>query len=135
MSINIGDNFKYEFIFTQSDVNIFAEISGDKNPIHIDNNFASKTIFGKPIIHGFLSGSIISKILGTDFPGPGTIYLSQEMKFLKPMFVQEKYICKVEITQINSVKNILTLSTSILNEEGKVTLDGQAVVLNKEIFN
>lgn len=127
--INIGDFHQEKFIFTQDDVNIFMKLTGDYNPIHFDIEAAKHSIFKRPIIHGFLSSSIFSKVLGINLPGKGTIYLKQEIKFLKPMFVDTNYVCKIEVIDVNN--DIYTLKTCVFNEENEMTIDGLAIVLNK----
>ena len=92
--ITVGSKFEYEFSFTQQDVVNFATASGDFNPIHLDEEYAKNSIFKTTIIHGFLGGSIFSKVFGTIFPGNGTIYLKQDLSFLKPMFTNKNYISK-----------------------------------------
>ncbi len=129
MSYNIGDIKEEIFCFTQKQVDIFIELTGDNNPIHYDIKYSENTIFKKPIIHGFLSASIFSKILGISMPGYGTIYLKQEINFKLPMYVGIEYKCKVEILDINGSK--YTLRTIITNEKEEITIDGLAVVLNK----
>src|SRR3990172_4236067 len=91
MAIRIenGFQYKYEFSFSDDDIIGFAKVSGDHNPIHLDEEYASKTIFKKRIIHGFLGGSVFSKVFGTIVPGEGTIYLSQSLKFMGPMYIGE----------------------------------------------
>jgi acyl dehydratase len=131
VKIQCNSEYKYDFTFTQKEVIAFAEITGDKNPIHLDEDFAAKSIFKKRILHGFLGGSVFSKILATFFPGEGTIYLEQSMKFLRPMQVEKKYtaICKVEeILPRNRAK----ISTLILDTEELIYIQGQAIVLNTE---
>ena len=98
--LKVGDKYEYEFSYTQQDVELFARVTGDNNPIHIDAEFAKMTPFGRPIMHGFLSGAVFSKVFGTLFPGQGTIYMSQEMKFRAPMFVDTKYKALFEVTLI-----------------------------------
>jgi acyl dehydratase len=130
MSFKIGDKIEETFSFSQEQVNRFIELTGDDNPIHHDEAFAARTVFKKPIIHGFLSSSIFSKILGIRMPGKGTIYLKQEMNFRQPMYVDTKYTCAIEITDLKGSK--YTLSTRILNDQGEMVVDGYAVVLNNE---
>ncbi len=88
--IKTGDKYRHEVTYTQEGVIAFAEITGNKNPIHLDPEFAAKTPFGRPIVHGFLSAAVFSKVFGMLFPGQGTIYLSQEMSFRAPVFAGEK---------------------------------------------
>ena len=126
--------FAERFSFNQENVIAFSEVSRDTNPIHLDKDFASKTIFKKPIIHGFLGGSIFSKIIGNDFPGEGSIYLKQEMKFMAPMFVNTEYEAIVEIDTIDSERGRAVLKTRVYDTAGKVIIDGEALVKNS-IFN
>jgi len=126
----IKDHQTYEkfFKFTQEDVELFARVTGDTNPIHLDVEYAKNTIFKKPIMHGFLSASIFSRIFGTEFPGIGTIYLSQNLKFMKPMFSETEYKATVFVKHIDSEKNLVTLETKVIDETGKITLDGEALI-------
>ncbi len=135
MKIKTNDVYTHEFVFTQDQVNTFAETSGDKNPIHIDAEFAAKTMFKKPIIHGFLSGSVFSKVFGTLFPGEGTIYLNQSMAFKAPMFVDTTYVAVFTVQEVITEKNRAKILTEIKDKEtGAVTLSGEATVMNKEKF-
>ena len=110
---NEGYIYEHLFSFTQEDVNRFAEISGDNNPIHLDEEYAKKTIFKKRIIHGFLNGSVFSKVFGTIFPGEGTIYLEQTMSNRKPMFTNITYTAFFEILTIDRVKGRASIETNI----------------------
>jgi len=123
-------NFEYEFRFTQDEVNGFAEVTGDKNPIHLDEEYAAKTMFKKRIIHGFLAGSVFSKVFGTMFPGEGTIYLKQEMKFVAPMYTENKYNAVFNILDVNTEKGKAKIKTTIFDDKGKETIIGEAVVKN-----
>lgn len=123
-------SFSEEFLFTQDDVILFAEVSRDRNPIHIDDEYASTFMFGKPIIHGFLGASIFSKIIGMDFPGEGTIYLKQDLKFMAPMFVNNIYMATVELLQVFSEKGRALLKTIVTDSNGKIVIEGEALVQN-----
>ncbi len=129
MKFKIGDKVEETFSYNQEQINQFIALTGDANPIHFDNEFASQTVFKKPIIHGFLSGSIFSKILGMVMPGYGTIYLTQNMNFKRAMYVDQPYTCIVTITGIKG--SIFELETVIKDEAGDITIDGSAVVMNK----
>lgn len=129
--LNEGDQFSSEFMYTQEQVDAFMDITGDRNPIHHDQAYAAQTMFKKPIIHGFLSAAIFSKIFGTQFPGEGTIYLSQDMKFMRPMYVNTRYKAVVEVQEIDREKNRCTMRSQVFNEAGKLTIDGRAVLINK----
>ena len=91
--LNINDTFKKEFSFTQNEVNAFATLTGDTNPIHLDKNYAKNSIFKKRIMHGFLSASIFSRVFGTLFPSKGCIYLKQELNFLSAILVVIPNLC------------------------------------------
>ncbi|MCZ4696341.1 dehydrogenase [Ancylomarina euxinus] len=132
--MKINDFFEMNICYTQEQVNSFATITGDTNPIHIDEDFASKSFFGSRIIHGFLSGSIFSRIIGTYFPGNGSIYLSQSMKFLKPMYTETNYTVRVIIVNCDYEKNRYTLKTTIHNKVSmEEALVGEALIYYKPI--
>lgn len=126
-------NFEYEFSFTQDDVDRFAEVTGDYNPIHLDKNYAEKTLFKQRIIHGFLAGSVFSKVFGTMFLGEGTIYLKQEMKFVSPMYTDKKYKAVFKIIEINKEKGKAIVETTIFDNEGLETIVGEATIKNEKL--
>ena len=132
--IKVGDTYTYDVQFNQSDVNTFAQITGDNNPIHLDAAFAAKTVFGKPIVHGFFSASVFSMVFGTKFPGEGTIYLYQDMKFLAPVFVDQPYKAKFEILEVNPEKHIGVVKSILEDENGKVVIEGSAKLKNNTQF-
>ncbi|HOU98299.1 MAG TPA: MaoC family dehydratase [Bacteroidales bacterium] len=129
----MGNNNFYQtsFSFSQNDIIKFAELTGDKNPIHLDEEVAKNTIFGKRILHGFLGASIFSKVFGTIFPGEGTIYIKQNLIFLKPMFPDEIYTACFEIKEIIKEKSRAIIHTFIKNESGEIVIDGEAIIQNK----
>ncbi len=126
--LKIGDKYSYEFSYTQEEVELFAKVTGDNNPIHIDAEFAKNTPFGRPIMHGFLSAAVFSKVFGTLFPGEGTIYMSQEMKFRAPMFVDTKYMAHFEVTNHNAEKHSGVITCRIVDVDGKECITGEAVL-------
>lgn len=131
--IEQNEEYRHAFSFTQDDVVKFAEVTGDNNPIHLDAGYASQTPFSQPIMHGFLAGSIFSKVFGTMFPGEGSIYMKQTMEFRRPMFVDKEYEAVFTVTEVNREKHRAIVSTSIVNkDDGKETLRGEAMVMNKE---
>ena len=124
----IGQKASLEKVFIDEDVRTFAKISLDTNPVHLNDEYAANTIFKGRIVHGFLSGSLISAIIGTILPGEGTISLNQTMNFRKPVRIGEKIKATVEVVGIKEEKNILTLNTYCENERGEMVIEGSAVV-------
>lgn len=131
--LQIGDTYSEVFSYTQDQVISFAELSGDKNPLHLDAEYAATTMFKKPIIHGILGASILSKILGMYFPGEGTIYLKQEIDFKRPMYVESKYEAQLTVLEINTDRHTAIIETKIVDKEtGKVNVLGNAHIMHKE---
>jgi len=125
---NQGDEYKFERYISADDVKKFAEVVGDLNPIHLDVEFAESSFFKKRIVHGAFLAGLISKVLGMDFPGQGTVYISQNSIFKRPVFVDTKVTVEVKVTQVLVENRRLVLDTNILNSEGKVCLAGSATV-------
>lgn len=121
----------YKFKFSQADVDLFAEVTGDNNPIHLDSEYAKNTIFENPIVHGFYVGSVFSRIFGTEYPGEGTIYLNQSLKFLRPVYVDQYYYAKITVIEVNADKGKANLLTTVLDETREEVLTGQATLMNK----
>jgi acyl dehydratase len=127
-----GQIYLETFSFAQEDVNQFAQITGDHNPIHIDPVYAATTLFGKPIIHGILGASVLSKILGMYFPGEGTIYLSQQVSFKRPMYVGVEYQAILTVKEVIKDKHQAMIETKIIEKgSGKTNLIGEACIMNK----
>ena len=132
--IKVGDTYTEKVRYTQANVDVFAEISGDNNPIHINAEYAAKTPFGKPIVHGFFAGAIFSKVFGTTWPGEGTIYMFQEMSFRAPVFVENDYIAKFEVVEVNDEKHRGVIKCTLEDAEGKAAIIGEAKLMHKERF-
>lgn len=131
MTIEQGTTYTHEFSFTQDEVIRFAEVTGDKNPVHLDAEYAAKTMFKKPIMHGFLGGSVFSKVFGTLFPGEGTIYLKQSMSFMRPMLVNTTYEVRMTVREVNKEKHRANVETNIVDKAtGDVVISGEATVMN-----
>ena len=123
--IEIGQSWTHDFIFTQEQVNAFANISGDNNPLHINPEYAAQTAFRKPIMHGMLGACVFSKVFGTIKPGPKSIYLSQSLEFLKPMFPDTTYRAVFSVVEQQGKR--FRIRTEILDSESGETLtDGEA---------
>ena len=131
----IGDEHEIEFSFTQDEVNEFCKISGDFNPLHWDEAYASTTQFKRPIIHGALIASVFSRVMGMEFPGQGSVYLKQITEFKRPLFVGVTYTAKFQIDSINLEKHIAEIKTQVFeNERGKLMVDGMATALHLDKF-
>ncbi|TLU98722.1 MaoC family dehydratase [Dyadobacter luticola] len=131
----VDATFEYAFRFTQSEVQSFADLTGDNNPIHLDAEYAATTSFKRPIIHGMLGATVFTKVLGTQFPGYGSIYVKQTLEFLRPMFVETDYKAVFKILAINAEKHSADISTELVDvTTNKVTTRGVATMINKEKF-
>lgn len=113
---------------TAAMVEAFAEVSGDKNPIHLDEDYAKNTLFGKRIAHGILSASFISSVIANQLPGEGSIYLSQSLKFLAPVYLGDTITTTVTVTGIKPEKKIVFLKTECHNGNNKIVISGEAVI-------
>lgn len=127
-SFKIGDVGSFSKTVTETDVVLFAGISGDLNPAHVNEVEASKGMFKKRIAHGMLGASFISTVLGMYLPGPGTIYLSQNLKFLKPVGIGDTLTATATVTDVND-KGWLTLETVVTNQDDVKVIDGTAQVI------
>lgn len=126
--LHLGQTARVKKIFLLGDVQKFAELSGDVNPVHLDINYAEKTIFKKPIVHGFLYSSLISAILANELPGPGSIYIHQELNFKSPVYHGEEVTAQVKIIDLRSDKNIVTLETTCTVRDNVEVLTGKALI-------
>ena len=131
MKLKIGDFYKEEFIITQEMVNQFAKLSGDKNPLHINKDFASKTRFKKPIVHGLFSVTSFGKVMGTKFPGSGSIHISQNLSFKKPLYPDQKYFVCVELIRRIKDKHFGVFKTQIFDITDKIVVDGTGIVCHE----
>ena len=129
--LTLGMSASTKKIITEQDILTFAKISTDNNPLHIDPVAASKGMFGKQVAHGVYVASFISAVLGTKLPGEGSVYLGQDLKFKRPVFIGDEIEAKVEIIELRPEKNIVILKTTCINQDGVVVIDGQATILVK----
>ncbi len=126
--IQIGDAAEFAKTVSESDIYQFAGITGDFNPAHVNEDYAQKTFFKTRIAHGMLSAGFISAVLGTQLPGPGAVYIRQELNFLAPVRIGDTITARAEVIDINVEKNRVTLKTQCLNQNGVVVIDGQAIL-------
>ncbi len=126
--LKVGDTASITRLFTDEDVRLYADLSTDHNPVHLDEDFAKQTQFGQRIVHGMLVSSLFSALLGEHLPGHGTIYMSQNIQFKAPVYLNTPVIATVEIVNIREGKPIVTLQTTCVDESGKVLVTGEAVM-------
>lgn len=129
--LKVGMKESVKKIITEGDIEKFAEISLDRNPVHLDEEYAQKTIFKKRISHGILVTGLISAVLGTKLPGEGAIYMGQEIKFLAPVYIGDEITATVEIIELIPDKNRVICSTICTNQNGKEVISGKATLLQK----
>jgi acyl dehydratase len=131
--MSVNDTHYYAFRFSQADVIAFAAVTGDDNPLHLDAEFAAQTPFKRPIIHGMLGASVFTKVLGTEFPGYGSVYLAQTLEFLRPMFVEVAYEAVFTVQTIDPAKHTAQILGEIRDvATGKVTTRGVATLMHRE---
>ena len=129
IELKIGQEASFSKSFSDKDVELFSKLSLDNNPVHLEDNFAAQTIFKKRIVHGYLYGSLISAVIGTQLPGPGSIYLHQEMNFKKPVYLDETVTATVKVTDINHEKSLIYLETfCVKNNDKQIVLEGKAII-------
>ena len=129
MKFKPGDTASVTKIITQEDIEKFAKLSGDHNPIHLDEEHAKGTRFGRRIAHGMLTSSLISNVIGNELPGVGSIYLSQTLQFLAPVFAGDTITARATVTSVREDKPIVKLETVCANQRDEVVIKGEATVL------
>ncbi len=132
--IKLNDTYSEVVRYTQANVQAFADCSGDCNPIHLDAEYAAKTPFRKPIVHGFFAAAVFSKVFGTTWPGEGTIYMSQEMSFRAPVFVENDYVARFEVIELNEEKHRARIQCLLEGADGKPVIIGEARLMHTERF-
>lgn len=125
----VGDSAQFTKTIADEDIARYAEISGDTNPVHVDEEYARTTRFGRRVAHGMLTAGFISTVLGTKMPGPGTIYLGQSLRFLAPVYPGDTITATATIVRYDVERGRMTLSTVCTNAEGAEMLTGEAEVL------
>jgi acyl dehydratase len=127
--VAVGDVAEVTYAVTAETIRKFVTASGDNNPIHSDVAFAAGTRFGRVIAPGMLTGSFVSSVIGTRLPGPGTIYLSQSFRFMRPVYIEDRVTARVEVAERVPERNRLRLRTTCVNQDGELLLEGEAWVL------
>jgi 3-hydroxybutyryl-CoA dehydratase len=129
MKLNIGDSAQITKTIEQTDIDAFAELTGDHNPVHVDEEFAKTTRFGRRIVHGMLTASLISSVLANRLPGAGSVYLGQTLQFVAPVFPGDEVTARVTVKEIRPDKPIIKLETICLNQRDEIVIRGEATVL------
>ena len=129
MKFKVGDSAEMTKRITEADIQAFAEVTGDHNPIHLDDEFAKTTRFGRRIAHGMLTASLISSVLANKLPGEGSVYLGQSLQFVAPVFPGDEVTARVTVKQIRDDKPILKLETICIRQRDEVVIRGEATVL------
>jgi acyl dehydratase len=132
-SMTVGDTREYTRIITKEDVQAFARVTADYNPAHFDEDYCKTTMFKQPIVHGMLVGSLFSKIFGLDYPGEGTIYVSQSLTFLKPVYPDQELTIRVTVSSLDKAKNRAYFTTDVLSKDNKKLLTGEAMLMPKKL--
>ena len=127
--MKVGDSASFTKTVTETDIYLYAGVSGDFNPAHINQVEAEQGMFGKRIAHGMLSAGFISAVLGTKLPGPGTIYMGQELRFTKPVYIGDTITATVTVAELIPEKNRAILDTVCTNQNGDVVIKGKATVM------
>src|SRR5690606_9315335 len=125
---SVGQSAEMSRVVGEADIEGFAEVSGDSNPLHLDEAYAKTTTFGERIAHGMLSGAYISAVLGTKLPGPGAIYLSQSLRFRRPVRIGDLVVARATVKSLDAARGHVTLET-VCEVGGKTVVDGEALVI------
>jgi 3-hydroxybutyryl-CoA dehydratase len=126
--LKVGDTAEFTKTVSEADIYMYAGVTGDANPAHIDEVYASNTFFKTRIAHGMLLGGFISTVLGNRLPGNGTIYMKQELEFLAPVHIGDTVTARAEVVEIIQDKNRVLMRTTCVNQDGVTVVDGEALV-------
>ena len=131
MRFSVGDSAEITKTIEQADIHAFADVTGDHNPVHVDEAFAQTTRFGRTIAHGMLSASLISAVLANKLPGAGSVYLGQTLQFVAPVFPGDEITARVTVKEIREDKPIVKLETICVNQRNETVIRGEATVLSR----
>ncbi len=133
MKFKVGDTAETTRTIEQADVEAFAAVTGDRNPVHLDEAFAQQTRFGRRIAHGMLTASLISSVLANQLPGEGSVYLGQTLQFVAPVFPGDEVTARVTVTEVRENRPIMKLETTCVNQRGETVIRGEATVLVSDV--
>ena len=128
MKFNIGDSAEITKTIEQADVDAFADLTGDHNPVHVDEEFAKTSRFGRRIAHGMLTASLISSVLANKLPGAGSVYLGQTLQFVAPVFPGDEITARVTVKEVREDKPIVKLETICVNQRNEIVIRGEATI-------
>jgi acyl dehydratase len=131
MKLSVGDSAEITKTIEQTDIQAFADLTGDHNPVHVDEEFAKTTRFGRRIAHGMLTASLISAVLATKLPGEGSVYLGQTLQFVAPVFAGDEITARVTVKEVREDKPIVKLETICVNQRNEIVVRGEATVLSR----
>lgn len=131
--IKVGDSAEFAKTISEADIYMFAGVTGDMNPFHVNEEYSKKTYFKGRIAHGMLLAGFISTVVGCKLPGPGAIYVKQELKFMAPARIGDTITAKATVTKVDMEKNRVALQTTCTNQNGEMVLDGEALLSPRKI--
>lgn len=132
MKFKVGDSAETTRTIEQAHIQAFADVTGDHNPVHVDETFAQQTRFGRRIAHGMLTASLISSVLANKLPGEGSVYLGQTLQFVAPVFAGDEVTARVTVKGVREDKPVVKLETICVNQRGETVIRGEATVLLSE---
>ena len=127
MDISVGDRATRSLTLTADHVEQFAQLSGDRNPLHFDEEFSAATPFGRLVVQGGLTTGLLHALVAMDLPGPGTVFMSQEWKFTAPVFIDDTITAEAEVLKVHDTKPVTTLGITVRRQDNETVLEGEAV--------
>lgn len=124
LPLSIGQRASRSLTFTDAEVEAYAKITGDHNPLHFDDDFVARTKFGRRVVHGGLTAGILNALVAEDLPGPGTVFMSQELKYVAPVYVGDTITGEVEVLEVHPSKPVTKLRAAVRREDGELVLEG-----------
>ena len=125
LALTVGQKATRSLTLTQASVEAYASITGDYNPLHFDEKFAAGTKFGRRVVHGGLTSGILNALVAEDLPGPGTVFMSQELKYVAPVFIGDTITGEVEVLKVHETKPVTQVRATVRREDGEIVLEGE----------
>ena len=124
LALKVGQTATRQLTFGAAEVEAYARITGDFNPLHFDASFAARTKFGRLVVHGGLTAGILNALVAQDLPGPGTVFMSQELKYLAPVFVGDTITGEIEVLSVHATKPVTEIKATVTRQDGERVLEG-----------